>query len=218
MSMYVNFVKDFPGRCEEILDAYGKRAAFLGREVTLMLVVASAGFNVPHERLKKSDHPSKDRHHFTIAERQLRDVRNSRFLGSVLWDQAPGSWRYGKILDDQGTLDQWKAATRGFDEYNGSGTNTKIIKADVVLDGLRNALAHGNIFTWGKRNIEMMMFLSRIDQPSICQKCGSKIDQIDKGYRVFVVSPEDFQKFLRRWFTFIRSLELSENLIAGAAV
>jgi hypothetical protein len=41
-----------------------------------------------------------------------------------------------------------EAATRGFDEYNGSGTNTKIIKADVVLDGLRNALAHGNIFTW----------------------------------------------------------------------
>lgn len=94
--------------------------------------------------------------------------------------------------------------------------DSKAIKTDAVLDGLRNALAHGNIFMFGDPIVEIM-FLSRVDQPFICEKCKSAIDQQDKGYRVFVVSPDDFQNFLGRWFAFIRNLKLSEGLIAEAA-
>jgi hypothetical protein len=216
MATFANFVKDFPGRCEEILNKYGPSAITLGREVTLMLVVAAAGINIPHERLKKSDHPSRDRDRFAEADRQFKDLRKSRFLGSALWEQAPGSWRYGRIPDDQGTADQWKSVTRRFDEYDGSVPDSKAIKTDAVLDGLRNALAHGNIFMFGDPIVEIM-FLSRVDQPFICEKCKSAIDQQDKGYRVFVVSPDDFQNFLGRWFAFIRNLKLSEGLIAEAA-
>jgi hypothetical protein len=81
MATFANFVKDFPGRCEEILYKYGPSAITLGREVTLMLVVAAAGINIPHERLKKSDHPSRDRDRFAEADRQFKDLRKSRFLG-----------------------------------------------------------------------------------------------------------------------------------------
>lgn len=78
-------------------------------------------------------------------------------------------------------------------------------------------MAHGNIFTLGETNIQEMMFLSRVDQAFICEKCKSTIGQQDKGYRVFVVSPEDFQIFLRRWFVFLRGLKLPESLVAEAA-
>lgn len=217
MSVFVDFVKDFAGRCEEILDQYGYRAASLGREVTFTLALAAAGFNIPHERLKKSDHPSGDKDRFEDAYRQLRDLRKSLFLGSELWDEAPGSWRYGKIPDDQGTAEMWKSATRGLDEYDDNGPDSKRIQAGVVLDSLRNALAHGNIFTLGESDIHEIMFLSRVDQAFVCAKCRATIGQQDKRYRVFVVSPEDFQKFLRQWFVFVRRLKLPEGLVAEAA-
>jgi hypothetical protein len=147
-----------------------------------MLVVAAAGFNIHHERLKKRDHPSKDRDRFTDADRQLKDLRKLRFLGSALWDEAPDSWRYGKIPNDQGTAEKWRAATRRLDEYDDSGPDSEPMQAGVVLDGLRNALAHGNIFTLGETNIQEMMFLSRVDQAFICEKCKSTIGQQDKEW------------------------------------
>src|SRR5215469_18571837 len=52
MTAYRNFVEDFPRRCRDILKVAGKPALSRGREVTLNLVIASAGLLVPYERVK----------------------------------------------------------------------------------------------------------------------------------------------------------------------
>jgi hypothetical protein len=49
MSVYRNFICDFPNRCDRILSDYERLATFRGLEVTAMLAIASAGLILPYE-------------------------------------------------------------------------------------------------------------------------------------------------------------------------
>jgi hypothetical protein len=91
MTAYKNFVEDFPRRCRDILDLAGKPALSRGREVTLTLMVASAGLVVPYERLKPDggggghiDHPSGDNKRFADAAAKLRSLLDAPFMSSCL--------------------------------------------------------------------------------------------------------------------------------------
>lgn len=53
MTAYKNFVQDFPTRCKDVLELAESRTNHQVREVTLLLVVASAAIIVPYERLRK---------------------------------------------------------------------------------------------------------------------------------------------------------------------
>jgi hypothetical protein len=54
MSLYENFIRDFPNRCAEIFSDFYDDSEKLngGREITLMLMTASSGFVVPYEQLR----------------------------------------------------------------------------------------------------------------------------------------------------------------------
>jgi hypothetical protein len=52
LTAYTDFTRDFPQKCLDVLDAASSGAATNGREITLLLMTASAGLLIPFERLK----------------------------------------------------------------------------------------------------------------------------------------------------------------------
>ena len=198
MSNYSNFVSDFPRRCDDILDKFFPQAKVHDREVTLMLAVATAGFVIPFGRLREENHPARDRERFQQAAAKLDSILDARFLGSALWDNSPSSWVFAKEVEDEcQDLELWP-------ELATPKPLSKDKLARSVLAHLRNALAHGNIFTHGKP-IDQLIFLSRPSEES-------------PTYAMLAVAPLDFHKFLRKWFSFLTSLRMPVGLYEGAMV
>ena len=115
MTAYRNFIEDFPGRCRDILKIAIKPTYLRGREVTLLLMVASAGLIIPYERLKPDGkgsgsigHPSRDNMLYTDAARQLHQLLEKPFLSSDLWNEPSlGSWERGYIQQIAGSPESW---------------------------------------------------------------------------------------------------------------
>lgn len=195
MTAYKNFVDDFPRRCQDILRFAGKPALFRGREVTLSLMVASAGLIIPYERLKppgEFDHPSGDNIKFSDAADQLRTLLDQPFLSSAVWNAPVSTWQSGKLESVLGDPDSWDGLH-----------NRQYFQADItvgnVLRVLRNALAHGNIFTFNNP-IQGIIFIKAIFNNN----------KIARGYSFIYVSPADFTKFLERWFDFLDQLHIPQ--------
>jgi hypothetical protein len=112
MTAYRNFIEDFPCRCREILRIARKPALSRGREVTLTLMVASAGLVVPYERLKPDGrwgaHPSGDRETFAGAVEKLGSLLGQPFMSSRLWTATSSTWRGGKLDSVTGDPDSRK--------------------------------------------------------------------------------------------------------------
>ena len=207
MTAYKNFVQDFPNRCMDILKMARSKAVTNNREVTLSLMVASAGFVVPFERLRppgKLDHPSRDREIFSEHSDRLSDLMDSFFIGSSLHPKSFTEWHSGSLKSIEGALDSWP-------ELAGKKVMPKSKKVGNVLKGMRNALAHGNIYTKGSP-IDSIIFVSVNTNDE-----GTEI----KDYSFVSVAPNLFLDFLERWFSFIGQERLSQfevsKLLANAA-
>ena len=145
MTAYKNFVDDFPRRCRDILNIAKTPALHRGREVTLTLMVASAGLVVPYERLKPDigwgGHPSDDHNTFVDAAGKLKSLLRQPFMSSRLCTEANPSWRIGKLLSVTGDPNSWEGLQK-----------SRPISKDKTVGGLlsviRNALAHGNIWNF----------------------------------------------------------------------
>ena len=212
MTAYKNFIKDFPERCCEILDQYETDALSRGREVTLTLAMAASGFVVPYERLRprpqEGEPPYPDRGIYEQAASQLDSLLTEKFLGSCLWKEEANPWSFGKLKSVAEGPDAWPE----LQERKPLGPNKKV---SSTLTHLRNALAHGNIFTFPKDDpdkddpnkdnpdIELIIFLSKPSMES-------------PEFNFLCVSPQDFQKFLRNWFVFISALNLPEEVFSSA--
>lgn len=196
MTAYKNFIDDFPRRCREILKLAGKPPCARGREVTLSLMVASAGFVVPYERLKpdgRTVHPSGDNKKFSAAADQLNKLLEGPFLSSDVWKVPVSTWHYGKLQSIAGDPDSWEDLH-----------NRKHVSQDTpvkhVLRVIRNALAHGNIFTF-KSPIEAIIFIQ-----TNCNNEGKVRD-----YTFVFVAPADFHFFLEKWFDFLEQLNIPQT-------
>lgn len=196
MTAYKNFVEDFPHRCREILNFAWKPALFKGREVTLMLMVASAGLVVPYERLKpdgdKFKHLSEDNKRFSAAADQLRTLLEQPFLSSEVWNQSVSTWHYGKLKDVRGDPDSWEGLCK-----RRPVPVDKTVKN--VLRVIRNALAHGNIFTF-KNPIEAIIFI----------QANGGFGEEPKDYSFVFVGPADFRRFMENWFDFLDKLRIPQ--------
>lgn len=200
MSSYDNFVSDFPGRCAELL-RFERTARLIKREVTLMLCVAMPSIVVPLERLagprpnnESQGHPSRDWERFDQAKSGLDRLFEQAFRGSSLWPH-PGSssWFFGELSEVLNGPDSWVELT----EPKPLGPDKK---TKTVLMHIRNALAHGNIFTRGNPEIEQIILLSK---------------PVDADrFRFLAVAPADFREFLRHWLHFLRELELPDDLVS----
>jgi hypothetical protein len=203
MSAYKDFVSDFPARCLDILRMAEKPARVQQREVTLALLVASAGFVVPFERL--GDHPTGDATRYAEASRKLNGLLTEKFLSSALATGAT-SWCGGKLASVSGDPDSWPEMTQP-KKLSGEKTVRGVVKV------VRDALAHGNIFTHGDQ-ISKIIFVH----------CHYVYRDGSKEYKeadFITASPDDFLIFLKAWFEFLKSenipAELTAQSISNAA-
>jgi hypothetical protein len=181
MTAYCDFVLDFPKRCLDLLDLFGPKAQAVDREVTLLLSVAATGFVIPFERLLPKDtHPATESKDFREFARQLDRELSRPFEKHPLSASTAKSWSYGEIDSASGDPDAWVGKCNPIGSRDGRS----------ILRAVRNALAHGSVFTKGNPGIDQLVFLSerRDDNDTMT------------GYKVVAVGPTDFEKFLRAWF------------------
>lgn len=201
MSNYTNFIQDFPVRCGKILGKYKDTAEKSGLEVTLLISIAAAALPIPFERLRKPvggiKHPSNDKNKYIRAVGKFGNLCDKNFLGSDLWGNDPGSWCWGQVAAELVSKEpeSWTSASIALPN------NLKNID---VLDHLRNALAHGNIFTLpdSSDKIQEIIFLNR--------RMENKI--FLKEYYFLRVSPIDFNEFLINWIAFLQELKLPNEI------
>jgi hypothetical protein len=198
MTAYRNFIDDFPSRCCDILNIAKRPAISRGREVTLTLLVASAGFIVPYERL--GDHPSGDSTRFAEAAEKLRKLLDEPFVSSVLYNKTNSTWHDGKVVSVNDYPESWEGLQK-------RRPFSKDKKVGTTLNLLRNALAHGNIFTSGKNRdlIEAIIFIKR----------NFNSDGVIRDYSFIYVAPQEFRDFLERWFDFLMGLRISQEAAFG---
>jgi hypothetical protein len=197
MTEYKNFIKDFPRRCRDILDLAGKPALSRGREVTLALMVASAGLVVPYERLKPDggfrNHPSGDNKTFADAAEKLKSLLDKPFMSSVLWNETSSTWHDGKVASVNGDPDSWEGLRK-------RQPFSKDKKVSTTLKVIRNALAHGNIFTF-KNPIEALIFVI----------ANFNDDKVTRDYSFVYVAPQEFRQFLENWFDFLNDFRIPQE-------
>jgi hypothetical protein len=194
MTDYADFIRDFPVRCGEVLELCYENSRSSGREVTLLLMTAAAAF-VPYERLRSSDkeHPSRDRHRFPRAAKSLDTALGKPFLRSPFHNESMGSWYMGHMLTAGPPLDLLLLADH--------------TPANQVFAIMRNALAHGNLWTrpGNGENIQAVAFFAED------KDCGSVI-----GYKYIYVSAEDLYNFLMKWFAFLKQQRIPAEVVAEA--
>ncbi len=183
------------------------------REVTLLLSVATAAIVVPYERLRGSsdNHPAGDPLVYPSAKRKFNEAVNSSFLRSHRWGQGK-SWQVVKKISED-VIQARQAEHWAAPEIRKPLPDTFV--ADSVINHLRNALAHGSIFTYPSRmggdkpaQIETLVFLS---ESSTSRKLRKEAEQSGhalppRNYDVLFVSPGDFRAFLEKWVEFLDSL------------
>lgn len=198
MSAYKNFVQDFPKRCGSLLSGFEKQAVYNNCEVTLLLAVATTGLIVPYERLSKKAHPSQDVERFAAAREKLNIELEKKCSESGIWRVfCEDDWRYKKLDCLQGNPDEW-----GLDRDT-KGITQK--KSTTILNILRNALAHGNIWTMGNPEISTLVFVSL---------ASSK--QPNGPFKCLQCSPTVFSKFIKNWINFLGEVKVPGNLFVEA--
>lgn len=194
MTAYTDFTSDFPGRCLDLLNLAHGMASVNGREVTLLLMAASASLLVPYDRLKPdtyySSHPFGDNRRFLDAAEKLKDLMAAKFVGSVLCPNENTSWQLAKKVPSvTGDLDSWlpQANLKPLSKERG---------VESTLTLVRNALAHGSIYTTGDP-ITDLIFVKEVitEQPDKSRK--------RVGFEVLSVNHADFLNFVRAWVTFL---------------
>jgi hypothetical protein len=138
-------------------------------------------------------HPSGDREKFAKAAKGFDILLSERFLDSQLWDREPSSWCYGPLKTTKGDPDSWP-------ELRNPTPINPSEKVEAILGHIRNALAHGNIFTRGGSQIECLVLLSK-----------PHLHRPDFNY--LLVSPEDFKEFLMKWLQFLSTLPIPTDIV-----
>jgi len=197
VTAYSNFVQDFPSRCIDILQDYESSATLKGREVTLSISIATSAFIFPFERLRPTadDHIAPDRNQESIsAMRELLKRSFESWADGQAWafnPRIPGPELRASIH-----VEQWLIT-------NPPNPLRPSQNVEEILSLLRNALAHGNIYsypTMSSTAIEKLLFLSKRRDP----ESGNLIDE----YKLLQGSPQDFVSLVRNWVQFLSEIDI----------
>lgn len=196
MTAYRDYIVDFPGRCLDILKHIEPHAKKRDREVTLMLMVASSAFLIPRERLEKA-HPSQDSVRFGKTLSRFKEALNARWSKSSL-PKDVSEWLYGLINNFGNGPDAWPAPEAKVGEKN-------VLE---VLAIIRNALAHGNLFTEGNPIHTLVFYSEKREKREKCEKCEQNVFVVT-GYKFLKVPIADFKQFLFNWFDLLDTIDIS---------
>lgn len=192
MSVYKNFVQDFPERCMRLLKRNEKMHSDL--EITQLFMIASCVLIIPYERLKdrnnslEPEYKKKTRKGGEIVANHP-DVREFYNLASSIHEELKSLLREGNFWK----LIQFSAKYDTIERPSGIELSAKYpIPTDMTTEKffniLRNGLAHGNIFVEGNddRNIVKLTFGQ------------SRIHDSD-DYEFITLSVGDFRQLLMGW-------------------
>lgn len=218
MSNYRDFVSDFPNRCSDLLRRFYKPAKHSDREVTLLLTIATSGLVVPFERLRPSangelNHPLSDPTLHNSASKHLDQLMSQPFLASRL-ASSTNSWTcFKRSVDKHEMPDQWEDLHLPQKPMSHEKTCGSVLKL------LRNALAHGNIFSTGIK-IDRLVFLASLgDEPEHLEREDeNRILPHARKFNVLVVSPNDFHQFLLNWFDYLAEIRIPGGIEETANV
>jgi hypothetical protein len=185
MSQYDALVVDFPDRASKLWPTFRAAGAVSRQEVTTFLMVASAAVAIPFERLSRSQHPAGDAARYLEAKAAFDTLMKERFLGSALWPSSSGEpWCYGKLKSVDGNPGSWEELW----EPRELGPDTK---TETIVRHVRNALAHGNVFTFGDP-ITRIALLSQVD-PEVYK------------FKYLVAALPHYEALLENWFAFLQA-------------
>jgi hypothetical protein len=211
MGVPTRFVVEYPERCLKLLDrveCWARKERLVG---SLALLVASAAFVIPYERIKAA-HPMHKDEDDGLNEALRKLDKKEKFVNAPFWaGEAPGSWRYSRIMNNANDTSHWLDEDGkhpvGKDASNLIGKKT----AGTVLRVIRNALAHGNVVYLSSdgleepgKDLKYLAFLSRYEETDEDKKRS-------ETYRLVVASQHDFLAFVRAWANWIRSFDESRD-------
>jgi hypothetical protein len=201
MTAYKDFISDFPRRCHKLLEMADSAAHLGGLDVTLALIVASAGLVIPYERLHpKKRHPLGDSIRYQAAAEGLRELLNGTFLDSALARGTSKTWHFAKLEELPCDLDAVS-----------SKPLSKAKTTRTVIETIRNALAHGNIHMEGDP-IQAIVLMKQ-DFKEVPDSNGVLTNK-PNGYSFIKVSPADFRQFLDNWFEELNRLDIDQVSVA----
>lgn len=212
MSTYKDIYSDYPRRCGEVWEQLRGLAEDEGREVTFMLMTAAGGLAMPWEHLREpradpaeiaahvADQPAfmgRDDDHYEKCLKRLRAELDKRFGQSALGNKPHrlAGWFYDET-PELGRL-------RDLAEYGGaSSSNVAELGARRIVNVLRNALAHNNMYAFAKEGGEAITHLAFYSSHRDHAKGGEV--QPPAVYRLLVVPVDEMGRFLDNWFDLIR--------------
>lgn len=206
------FSIEYPKRCLELLDTCEIEARQRHLIGSFSLLVATAVFTIPYERLKRN-HPLARPADNPLYD-ALRRVERQKFAVAEFWKGiCPDGWRFSRIMTHPSCTHAWKDQD-GIHPMHPEAKNLIGARtSDDVLRVIRNALAHGNViyldengFERRGATVQYLAFLSRYEE---------RVKQRDAAntYRLVAVTEEGFLTFVKAWALWLESLPADYRLI-----
>lgn len=219
MSVYRNLYLDFPLRVEEVWRDYRRPAARRHRDVTLLLMAATAGMAAPFEHVREQKKDAEPAHHpshkpgdaekYKEARAWLRMQLDASFVATGGTLRCKGSAQQSErpMLEDvrYGYEEQLRYVGREAKHAqplakveNGKGFSNR----DVVT-WLRNALAHHSVYAFGEgKRLDGEAEITRL--AFFTQHRGQLPGEV-KGYRILTFSVGEFETLLENWFALLKA-------------
>jgi hypothetical protein len=206
MSEYEHFIIDFTTRSKclfELLtgkDITAKISEDIYKkyDVTLLLTLATPCFLVPYDRL--SDNLKKKKEKDEYFERHFDDIyatpwekclSEKPFVGSDLFAELQSeNIRYGSV-EDISTAKTNNFLDASFKELGSIPKSKPQVKS--IIATIRNALAHGNIFTTGKPNIKHIVLAKYVKKRT--------------EWDCLIITPSDFKQLLENWHKWLNDVK-----------
>lgn len=217
---YKDYVTCFANRAKEVLEKFSECDKENELNVTALLSVATSAFVIPFERLKE-EHPSGDRKDFKYIADKI-DVVLSKNISNSELTKGLLSWKIKKI--SKSTINENYDLSSGFEAIDGT------YKIKSLVDIIRNALVHGNIYSYSndkegghintlnffsKNNMDKKCFLKVFDDKTLdysskpkCKRiyeCFKKCRDETDGFNALECSLTDFKKFVIRWIELLNA-------------
>ena len=189
MSLYIDYVKDFPGRILNLYKKNHKSTEHDHLEVTFLVSLTASAIAIPLDRLRPENNrqfpdPFHNREReFKEAGETFDKIYKKNFRDCELWDDIFDEWKQGTCNNANSDPDSWPR-----EKINNSYTFKELIHH------LRNSLAHGTLRTSGDKLIEKIVLLT-----------GREED----GLKFLIVTPNSLEIFLHKWVDWLEQLPKS---------
>ena len=211
------YVTQLADKCLKVINSCERTATQNDCEVTLLLMAASSGVIVPYERLNsnsKFNQPVNDHAHYPDDVEKMQALLKQPFIGSEVWKTENKTWKSGiltclmKAKEEKPTLkDEWPHPGDWIEPKDAKLMGTTVTVGEVI-ECMRNALAHGNIYTDpdSANNIKMLVFATGTGIEGGISKKGKTIEA--NPFRFVSVSVPDFKMFLKNWFKWLKTFPM----------